>query len=135
MPPIQISVTDEITLDAGTIVKTEDRFIIHPPAIAMIDQLIAYLDSQLYRYQGIQNQHLGVGFSALCIRWGSCLATLMDAAAELHPAIPGLHKPQPEAYGFIDNSEMKRLNIEISFNLYLCRLLNPSAQDSFLKSE
>ena len=72
MPPVKIRVTDEIMLDAGTVVETVDGFTSHPPATSIIDQLIAYLGDQPYHYHGAQIQHLGVGFSALCARWGSC---------------------------------------------------------------
>lgn len=118
MPSIKINVTDDLVLDAGTVVETAEGFTIHPPGFPMIDQLISYLDDQPYHYSNVQIQRLGVGLSALCVRWGSYLATLMDASTELHPAIPGLNKSQPEEYGLIHNLEMKRLNIEISFNLY-----------------
>ncbi len=77
----------------------------------MIDQLLAQLDEMPECTGDFKIEHLGVGFTALCVRWGTYLAALMDASTELHPAIPSFHKPQPEEYGFISDSEMKRMNI------------------------
>jgi hypothetical protein len=118
MDRIRISVTDDLTLDAGSIEETGEQFVIQPPDTPMIDQLFAYLDQKPNCSSDIQIQHQGVGFTALCVRWGSYLATLMDVAADLHPAISGFHKQQPAAYSFISDAEMKRMNIEISYNLY-----------------
>jgi hypothetical protein len=118
MNPIAIRVSDDLTLDAGSIEETPDQFVIHPPDTPMIDQLLAYLEDKPYHYSGIQIRHMAVGFTALCVRWGSYLATLMDGETDLHPAVPGFHKEQPREYSFISNSEMKRLNIEISYNIY-----------------
>jgi len=118
MNRIEIKVTDDLTLDAGVVEETENHSTVHPPETPMIDQLLAYLDKKPDCYSDIQIQHQGVGFTALCVRWGSYLATLMDDAADLHPAIPGFHKQQPQEYSFISDSEMKRMNIEISYNIY-----------------
>ena len=117
MKKIEITVSDELTVDAGTVEESTEQFTVHPPATPMIDQIIAYLDEKPDLYGDTQIQHLGVGLTALCVRWGSYLATLIDEKADLHPAILGLNKAQPTEYGFISNSEMKRLNIEISFNV------------------
>ncbi|WP_162909789.1 hypothetical protein [Aggregatilinea lenta] len=42
----------------------------------------------------------------------------MDLDADPHPAISGLSDLQYQSYSFISNAEMKRINIEISFNIY-----------------
>jgi len=118
MTPIEVKVTDHIVLDAGTIEETAEHFTIRPPGTPMIDQLLAQLDEMPERTGDFKIEHLGVGFTALCVRWGTYLATLMDASTELHPAIPSFHKPLPDEYGFISDSEMKRMNIEVSFNLF-----------------
>lgn len=117
MNRIEIKVTDDLTLDAGAVEETADHFTVHPPDTPMIDQLLKFLENKPYHYSGIQTRHMAVGFTALCVRWGS-LATLMDATTDLHPAIPGFHKEQPAEHSFISNEEMKRLNIEISHNIY-----------------
>jgi hypothetical protein len=118
MTSIEIKASEAITLNAGRVEETVDGCTIHPPSMPMIDQLITQLDALPECEGDFQIQHLGVAFTALCVRWGSYLASLMDAATELHPAIPGFHKKQPPEYSFINDSEMQRLNIEISFNVY-----------------
>jgi hypothetical protein len=118
MRKIEIAISDQIKLDAGTIEESQDHFLIRPPTVPMIEQLITQLDALPQCEGDFQIQHLGVAFTALCVRWGCYLSTLMDPAADLHPAIPGFHKKQPQEYGFISDSEMQRLNIEISYNVY-----------------
>jgi hypothetical protein len=118
MRKIEITISDQIKLDAGTIEQSQDSILVHPPAVPMIEQLITQLDALPQCEGDFQIQHLGVAFTALCVRWGSYLSTLMDSSTELHPAIPGFHKKQPQEYGFISDSEMQRLNIEISYNVY-----------------
>jgi hypothetical protein len=118
MRKIEITISDQIKLDAGMIEEAQDCFLVHPPTAPMIEQLITQLDA-LPQYEGdFQIQHLGVAFTALCVRWGSYLSTFMDPTTDLHPAIPGFHKKQPQEYGFISDSEMQRLNIEISYKVY-----------------
>ena len=106
MKQIEIKVSDELTLNAGSVEETAEQLFIHPPATPMIDQLLAYLEPKPYHYCGIQIQHMAVGFTALCVRWGSYLATVMDATTDLHPAIPGSGNEQSTEYSFISNSEV-----------------------------
>jgi hypothetical protein len=84
---LDITIPDIAQLNAGTISEGRDRFIIVPPAVPMLDQLIAHLDRAPVHYSDIQSKHLGVGLAALCVRWGSYLATLMDPSSEPHPAV------------------------------------------------
>jgi hypothetical protein len=118
MTQIEIKITDHIVLDAGTVEETAEHFTIHPPVTPMIDQLLAQLDEMPERTGDYKIEHLRVSFTALCVRWGTYLATLMDTSTTLHPAIPSFHKRQPEKYSFISDSEMQRMNIEVSFNLF-----------------
>jgi hypothetical protein len=84
----------------------------------MIDQLLAYLDGLPLRDGDIQIRHQAVGCSALCVRWGTYLATLTtDAYAPLHPDVADRQERQSQSYGFISEAEMRRLNIEVSANL------------------
>ncbi len=57
MDQIRIYVTDDLTLDAGSIEETGEQFVIHPPDTPMIDQLFAYLDQKPDCYSDIQIQH------------------------------------------------------------------------------
>ena len=118
MRKIEIMVSDQIKLDAGTIEESQGYLLVRPSPAPMIEQLITQLDALPQCEGDFQIQHLGVAFTALCVRWGSYLSTLMDPTTDLHPAIPGFHKKQPQEYGFISDSEMQRLNIEISHNVY-----------------
>jgi hypothetical protein len=118
MCKIEMAISDQIKLDAGTVEESQDYFLVHPPTVPMIEQLITQLDALPQCEGDFQIQHLGIAFTALWVRWSSYLSTLMDPTTDLHPAIPGFHKKQPQEYGFISDSEMQRLNTEISYNVY-----------------
>ncbi len=120
MTQLLINVPDTPALDAGEVADEDDGFLITPPGQPMIDQLVERLDGMPHEYIGIQTQHLGVGLTALCVRWGTYLATLLDASAPLHPDLAPDVKQQPGQYSFITDGEMKRMNIEVSYNL--CRM-------------
>jgi len=106
-----------LTLDAGSVSQAADGCTILPPAISMIDQLLAYLDGQTRRDDDIQIRHQAVGCAALCLRWGTYLATLTDAQAPLHPDLADNTEPESQRYSFISDAEMRRLNLEVSANL------------------
>jgi hypothetical protein len=53
----------------------------------------------------------------LCVRWGSYLATLMDASSEPHPAVANTSSAQPNHFSMITDAEMMRMNIEVSYNI------------------
>jgi len=106
-----------LTLDAGSVSAAADRITILPPAIPMIDQLLTYLDGQPRHDDDIQIRHQAVGCAALCVRWGTYLATLTDASAPLHPDLASSSVGQSQRYSLISDAEMRRLNIEVSANL------------------
>ncbi len=106
-----------LMLDAGSVSEAAGRITILPPAIPMIDQLLAYLEEQPRRDDDIQIRHQAVGCAALCVRWGTYLATLTDANAPLHPDLSDRNERQSQPYSFISDAEMRRLNIEVSANL------------------
>jgi len=118
MTSLTIAVEHMAPLDAGYVTETGDSFSIQPPSQPMIDQLIMYLDTMPYEYIGIQTQHLGIGMTALCLRWGAYLATLLDESAPLHPDLDGVGKRRSLLQSFITDGEMKRMKIEVSHNLY-----------------
>jgi hypothetical protein len=131
MDRIVIPLNDDCLLDAGTISTHLDEeldrkvFVITPPTVPMFDQVVAYLWSMPEPgYMGYQGRYLGVGLAALCIRWGSYLATLMDPTAPFHERIPQDAKTmQNQDASWLTNREMMRLNIEISYGLgQMCRL-------------
>jgi hypothetical protein len=45
MQKIEITISDQITLDAGTIEETSDHYLVYPPTISAIEQLITKLDA------------------------------------------------------------------------------------------
>ena len=104
-------------LDAGTTTEGGDRYIITPPAVPMLDQLVAHLDSMPLQYGDIQTKHLGVGLAALCVRSGSYLATLVDASSEPHRAVADQSPARPNHFSMITDAEMMRMNIEVSYNI------------------
>src|SRR5262249_36332797 len=106
-----------LTLDAGSVSEAADGCTILPPAIPMIDQLLAYLDGQPRRDDDIQIRHQAVGCAALCVRWGTYLATLTDTQASLHPGLAGSAERESQRFSFISDAEMRRLNTEVSANL------------------
>jgi len=114
---LDITTPDGYQLHAGTISEGRDRFIILPPAIPMLDQLIMHLDRVPLHYGDIQTKHLGVGLAALCVRWGSYLVTLMDPASTSHPAVANTSSAQPNHFSMITDAEMMRMNIEVSYNI------------------
>jgi hypothetical protein len=112
-----VAVPGALTLDAGTILEDADRCTILPPDMPMIDQLVTYLDARPRHSGDIQVRHQAVGCAALCIRWGTYLATLMAAAAPPHPALAGPLSRHQRECSLISDAEMRRRNIEVSANL------------------
>lgn len=118
MTKLMITIERILTLDAGDVAETENDFVIQPPSQPMIDQLIAGLDAMPSEYIGIQTQHLGIGMTALCVRWGTYLATLLDESAPPHPDLVHGDKDRLAQPSFITDGEMMRMNIEVSYCLY-----------------
>lgn len=111
--PLTVALPDGVMLDAGVAENERGVHIITPPTVPMIDQLLAYLDTKPHEYIGIQSRHMGIGMAALCVRWGSYLATLLDTTAPLHPELGA--RPATEAVRLIADDEMRRMNIEVSY--------------------
>lgn len=86
---------------------------IYPPAITLFDQISEWLWKQAplpdSRQSGMPMK--GIGAAALCLRWGTYLAALLDESKPLDP-----RARLPEC-SMISDNEMKRINIEFSFNL------------------
>jgi hypothetical protein len=62
---------------------------------------------------------IGIGATALCLRWGTYLAVLLDEHKPLDPRIGSVE------ISMISDSEMKRINLEFSANLArLIRMLH-----------
>lgn len=109
---LRITTPDGFSLDAGSVALEGARYVIAPPVTPMVDQLLAHLKAQPLRPMDSQSRHLGIGMTALCVRWGSYLATLLDSARPLHP---DLGMATTKDASFISQSEMRRINLEVSY--------------------
>ena len=113
--PLQVVVSDELTLDAGRweeINGETRRRVIYPPTPTMFEQVMAYLervaDSQPDRYEGLSIGREAVAATAICLRWGSYLAVLLDHTKPVFDCV------QDPDCSRITDSEMARINIEAS---------------------
>ncbi len=112
---LKVAVNEELTLDAGWWEEIDGpprRRLVHPPEPTMFEQLLNYLervaDSQLDRYEGLSIGREAVAAVAVCLRWGSYLAVLLDHAK------PVCAHAQEQNHSRIADSEMARINIEAS---------------------
>ena len=120
MKSLHVHVVDSFTLDAGAYSAGKNATTVLPPSVAMFDQLLDWLSGKKMPDQaGLSAGTIGIGATALCLRWGSYLAVLLD---EHKPADPRLGSP---GISMIADSEMKRINLECSSNLArLIRMLH-----------
>ena len=112
---LQVVVNGELTLDAGWWEETGGGIrqrIIHPPGTTMFEQVPVYLehvaDSRPERNEGLSIGREAVAATAVCLRWGSYLAVLLDRSKPVCDAV------QDPEHSRISNSEMARINVEAS---------------------
>lgn len=117
---LSVPVIGSLTLDAGACCVGENAITILPPSVTMFDQLLDWLSRKAAPDQAVFGaQSIGIGATALCLRWGSHLAVLLD---EHKPPDPRIGSP---GISMIADSEMKRINLECSSNLArLIRMLH-----------
>ncbi len=117
---LSVPVIGSLTLDAGACCARENAITILPPSVTMFDQLLDWLSRQSAPERAPwSSETVGIGATALCLRWGSYLAVLLDEHKPFDPRIgsPGI--------SMIADSEMKRINLECSSNLArLIRMLH-----------
>ncbi len=115
-----VPVIGSLTLDAGERRTGEDSITILPPSVTIFDQLLDWLSRKTTpNTVGFNPKTIGIGATALCLRWGSYLAVLLD---EHKPPDPRIGSP---GISMIADSEMKRINLECSSNLAkLIRMLH-----------
>ncbi len=96
-------------LQAGD-VEVENRLLtISPPSPSMFDQLLVWLETRSLRTSvELDPQMMGVGATALCLRWGTYLAILLDESRL---------EAGNERFSQVAEEEMMRINIEFSSNL------------------
>ena len=102
---------------------------LYPPAVALFDQIAEWLWRQAPPSEPIRPgmRIIGIGATALCLRWGTYLAVLLDESKPLDP------RAQLPEFSMISDNEMKRINIEFSFNLALLIQLLHEDEERFYR--
>lgn len=108
---LEIPVSEHFALSVGTVVAERNLQIIYPPEQSIFDQLCAWLDQCPAPTVGFNHWVFAIGATALCLRWGTYLAVLMDETKPIDPRV------KRQATSMISQEEMKRINIEASSNL------------------
>lgn len=75
---LTVTVSKHLSLNAGSVIPRADMFCILPPDSSLFDQLCAWLNQCPLPTAGIIHWVFGIGATALCLRWGTYLAVLMD---------------------------------------------------------
>ena len=76
---LSVPLTSSITLEAGSFSEEGDTLTILPPSVAMFDQLVNWLSRQTPPDPGaFSTAMIGIGATALCLRWGTFLAVLLE---------------------------------------------------------
>ena len=120
MKVLSVALTQSSSLDAGVYGEQGDSIVIQPPPVAMFDQLLDWLYRQTPPAPStFQPTWIGIGATALCLRWGTYLAVLLDEHKPLDPCAGSAE------ISMVTDSEMKRINLELSSNLArLIRMLH-----------
>jgi len=110
---LTVEVTEGLVLDAGSVAERGEEVIISPPKKTMFNQIWEWLESRPQKRYGVNNWTLGIGATALCLRWGTYFSVLAD---ENKPVDPHAKEGRNVA-SMISDQEMMRINIEASSNL------------------
>ena len=108
---LEIPVSEHFVLSAGGVVAEGNLRIIYPPEESLVDQLCAWLHQCPAPTVGFNHWVFAIGATALCLRWGTYLAVLMDETKPIDP------RTNRQTTSMISQDEMKRINIEASSNL------------------
>jgi len=121
------SILDGAPSNAGTceeIARPEGvEHLIRPPKTTLFHQVLAYLEQKPDPDKPLSGSMVGrkgVAAAAMCLRWGSYLAVLLDRAKPLWSEVRSLNVSR------ISDEEMARINIEASaaaaewIDLYRC---------------
>ncbi len=110
-----VRVGDELTLDAGGWFEVHDEGAatlreVEPPARTLFDQLVDHLGKlpPEPRYTELRLAEEAAAAAALCLRWGSYLAVLLDREKPLWKGA------REEGLSRVSDEEMARINIEAS---------------------
>jgi len=111
---LHMQVAEDCTLDGGAWNLTTDQHgaptaHISPPAVPMFHQLVEYLETKPVPPGGnMRRADEARAAVAVCLRWGSYFAVLVDPTRSPAPDI------DDEQVSHVDDQEMARMNIEIS---------------------
>jgi hypothetical protein len=102
-----------LCLNAGRAFDESDgRIQVMPPEQSMFNQIYNWLNAQPKPpYIGFFHYIHGIGAAALCVRWGTYLAVLMDHDKPIDS------RAKDSSISMISDSEIMRINIEVSTNL------------------
>lgn len=114
---LYIQVNNSFTLDAGwweEISEGNESWLqIYPPNIPLFEQILAYLRSFATPQEPIFDIAIeATATTAICLRWGTYLAVLMDRNKPLWAV--AANKQQRNVISRISDQEMARINIEAS---------------------
>ncbi len=107
---LRVRVNDELALDGGWWEEALDYRCVHPPAKTKFEQLIDYLSAepQPSICPHPEASEEAVAATAVCLRWGCYLVVSADREK------PQWSKDRDVPVSRIDDSEMRRINIEAS---------------------
>ena len=107
-----VQVSASLSLDAGSLGSEGEARSLWPPSLTMYDQLADWLSRQTPpNPTNFSTAIMGIGATALCLRWGTYLAVLLDESKPLDPGAGSAER------SMISDHEMKRINLEFSANL------------------
>lgn len=75
---LEIPVSEHFVLSASGVAAEGNLRIIYPPEQSLFDPLCAWLDQCPTPTVGFNHWVFAIGATALCLRWGTYLAVLMD---------------------------------------------------------
>jgi hypothetical protein len=106
MKILSVQLISSFSLEAGSFGQQGEAIVILPPPVAMFDQLSGWLRRQTPPDpNGFSTAIIGIGATALCLRWGTYLAALLDEHKPLDPRIGSAE------ISMISDPEMKRINL------------------------
>jgi len=113
--PLEVRVNDELVLDAGSyccaIYNGTPGLYITPPRVPLIDQILAYLERKKdpTPVRLVQEDIDALAAAAVCVRWGTYLAVLADAAKPVWALAP------IPTISCVAAEEMMRIQIEAGY--------------------
>ena len=113
---ITIKVSHDLEIGVAMLAETKESgesvFTIDPPEITPINQVLRWLKKKpAVPISQMTPATMGIGLTALCVRWGTWLAYLLDGNKPVDP------RAKMEDVSTISEQELARIYTEASFNL------------------